>query len=422
MLDLRYVRTHPEAVKRGARQKHVSVDVDRLLAGDAELLALRQQLDELRARRNELSRAVPRASAEERQELIRQSRELGEALAAGEPRERSLQEELQALLLQLPNPPAPDVPEGRDESENVPLRFWGEPPRFDFTPLDHVALMERLDLVELARGAKVSGHRGYFLKREAALLDLALMRFALDRLVQDGFLPLTAPSLVRTEALLATGHFPGGEDETYHLERDDLWLAGTSEVPVTSLYRDEILDAEVLPLRLACFSPCFRREAGSYGRDLRGVFRVHQFNKVEQFIFCAADEAESRRWHERLLANAEALMQALELPYRVVNCCAGELSLGQKKRYDVEFWLPSEARYREAQSCSFYLDFQARRANVRYRTADGSVRYVHTLNNTALASPRILLPLLEVHQQADGSVRIPEALRPYLGGLSEIRR
>jgi seryl-tRNA synthetase len=260
------------------------------------------------------------------------------------------------------------------------------------------------------------------LKREAALLDLALMRFALDQLAAKGFVPMTAPSMARTAAFTATGHFPGSEDETYRLERDDLWLSGTAEVPLTSMFAGEILRHDELPMRFACYSPCFRREAGSYGRDLKGVFRVHQFNKVEQFVLCRADEAESVAWHERLLANSEALLQALELPYRVVNCCTGELGLGHKKRYDVECWVPSEGRYRETQSCSYYLDYQARRANVRYRDADGAVRFVHTLNNTALATPRLLIPLLEIHQQADGSIRIPEALRPYLNGLAEIRR
>lgn len=422
MLDLRYIRSHPDEVKEGVRKKRATVDIDRLLALDAELLNLHQRLDHLRAQRNELSKAVPRATGDEKQGLIEQSRDIGEQLKADEPRERGLSAEVERLLLQVPNPPAPDVPVGSDERDNVLVKSWGEPPRFPFAPVDHATLMERLDLVELARGSKVAGHRGYFLKREAALLDLALMRFALDLLGARGFVPMSAPSLVRTEALTATGHSPGGEEETYHLERDDLWLAGTSEVPVTSMYSGEELLAEELPRQLACFSPCFRREAGSYGRDVRGVFRVHQFNKVEQFIFCRADEDESRQWHEHLLGNAEALVQALELPYRVVNCCTGELALGQKKRYDIECWLPSEERYRETQSCSYYFDYQARRANIRYRDADGKLHYVHTLNNTALASPRILLPLLEVHQRADGSVRIPAALQPYMGGCTEIRR
>jgi seryl-tRNA synthetase len=309
-----------------------------------------------------------------------------------------------------------------NEDDNVPVKHGGTPRTFDFTPLDHVALLEKHDLVELERGARVAGHRGYFLKREAALLEVAVMRFALDRLWERGFVPMTAPSFARTSAFTATGHFPGSEEETYHLERDDLWLSGTAEVPLTSMYAGEILSMAQLPILYAAYSPCFRREAGSYGRDLKGVFRVHQFNKVEQFVICEADEAESIKWHETLLANAEALMQALELPYRVVNCCGGELGLGHRKRYDVEAWVPSEGRYRETQSCSYYLEYQARRANLRYRDATGTVRHVHTLNNTALATPRLLMPFLENHQQADGAIRIPDALRPYLNGMAEIRR
>ena len=422
MLDLRFVRTHPEAVREGARKKRAAVDVDALLRLDAEALAARRQVEQLRARLNETSRQVPRAAAAEKQRLIQVGRQMSDQLKALEPRLRDLDEQVQALLLAVPNPPAADVPEGDTEDDNVPVKFWGEPPKFDFPPLDHVALMERHDLVELERGARVGGHRAYFLKREAALLDLALMRFALDQLAAKGFVPMTAPSMARTAAFTATGHFPGSEDETYRLERDDLWLSGTAEVPLTSMFAGEILRHDELPMRFACYSPCFRREAGSYGRDLKGVFRVHQFNKVEQFVLCRADEAESVAWHERLLANSEALLQALELPYRVVNCCTGELGLGHKKRFDVECWVPSEGRYRETQSCSYYLDYQARRANVRYRDADGAVRFVHTLNNTALATPRLLIPLLEIHQRADGSIRMPEALRPYLNGLAEIRR
>jgi seryl-tRNA synthetase len=421
MLDLRYVRANPQAVKEGVRKKRASIDVDRLLALDAEALELRGRVEQLRARVNEVSKQVPRASGEEKQRLIQEARQTGDQLKGLEPRLRELDEAVHALLLAVPNPPADDVPEGDTEDDNVPVKFWGEPTRFDFPVLDHVALMEKHDLVELERGARVAGHRGYFLKREAALLDMALMRFAMDQLAARGFVPMTAPSMVRTFALTATGHFPGSEEETYLLERDDLWLSGTAEVPMTSMYSGEILRHDELPKLFVCFSPCFRREAGSYGRDLKGVFRVHQFNKVEQFILCRADETESIEWHEELLAISESLMQALELPYRVVNCCTGELALGNRKRYDVETWVPSEGRYRETQSCSYYLDYQARRANVRYRDADGTVRFAHTLNNTALATPRLLMPLLENHQQPDGSVRIPAALHSYMNGLTEIR-
>lgn len=422
MLDLRFIRANPDLVKEGARRKRASVDIDELLETDREALALRQQVERLRAQQGEVSRSVPKASGDERATLIAEGKRLGDEVRSLEGPLRELDQKVEALLLRVPNVPSADVPEGVNEDDNVPVKHVGTPRTFDFTPLDHVALMEKHDLVELERGARVAGHRGYFLKREAALLEMAVMRFALDRLWERGFVPMTAPSFARTSAFTATGHFPGSEEETYHLERDDLWLSGTAEVPLTSMYAGEILQAAQLPILYAAYSPCFRREAGSYGRDLKGVFRVHQFNKVEQFVICEADEAESIKWHETLLANAESLMQALELPYRVVNCCGGELGLGHRKRYDVEAWVPSEGRYRETQSCSYYLEYQARRANLRYRDASGTVRHVHTLNNTALATPRLLMPLLENHQQADGSIRIPEALRPYLNGMAEIRR
>lgn len=422
MLDLRFIRANPDLVKEGARRKRASVDIDELLEADREALALRQQVERLRAQQGEVSRSVPKASGDERATLIAEGRRLGDEVRALEGPLKELDQKVESLLLRVPNVPSADVPEGVNEDDNVPVKHVGTPRAFDFTPLDHVALMEKHDLVELERGARVAGHRGYFLKREAALLEMAVMRFALDRLWERGFVPMTAPSFARTSAFTATGHFPGSEEETYHLERDDLWLSGTAEVPLTSMYAGEILQASQLPILYAAYSPCFRREAGSYGRDLKGIFRVHQFNKVEQFVICAADEAESIKWHETLLANAESLMQALELPYRVVNCCGGELGLGHRKRYDVEAWVPSEGRYRETQSCSYYLEYQARRANLRYRDASGTVRHVHTLNNTALATPRLLMPLLENHQQADGSIRIPDALRPYLNGMAEIRR
>ena len=422
MLDLRFIRANPDLVKEGARRKRASVDIDELLEADREALALRQQVERLRAQQGEVSRSVPKASGDERATLIAEGRRLGDEVRALEGPLKELDQKVESILLRVPNVPSVDVPDGVNEDDNVPVKHVGTPRAFDFTPLDHVALMEKHDLVELERGARVAGHRGYFLKREAALLEMAVMRFALDRLWERGFVPMTAPSFARTSAFTATGHFPGSEEETYHLERDDLWLSGTAEVPLTSMYAGEILQASQLPILYAAYSPCFRREAGSYGRDLKGIFRVHQFNKVEQFVICAADEAESIKWHETLLANAESLMQALELPYRVVNCCGGELGLGHRKRYDVEAWVPSEGRYRETQSCSYYLEYQARRANLRYRDAAGTVRHVHTLNNTALATPRLLMPLLENHQQADGSIRIPDALRPYLNGMVEIRR
>jgi seryl-tRNA synthetase len=320
------------------------------------------------------------------------------------------------LLYLVPNIPAPRAPIGNDESDNVPIRYWGKIPSFDFEPRDHYALMQELDMVDIERGVKIAGARSYILKNDAARLELALMNFAMDRMVQKGFTPLIVPARAREFCFIGNGQFPKGRDQVYAIENDDTFLVGTGEVSITGMFKDEILKAEDLPMLFVAFCPCFRREAGTYGKDTRGLFRVHQFNKVEQYIICKADHAESVRWHEALIANSEELVQALELPYRVVNVCTGDMGDGKVGMYDLECWLPSENRYRETHSCSYFHDWQARRVNLRYRDEERQVKFVHTLNNTALASPRIMLPLLEVHQQADGSVKIPPALRPYLGG------
>ena len=270
------------------------------------------------------------------------------------------------------------------------------------------------------RAAKIAGARSYILKGDAARLELALMNFAFDRIAHKGFTPLIVPAMAREFCFIGNGQFPKGRDQVYAIEDEDTFLVGTAEVSITGMYKDDILKAEDLPMTFVGYCPCFRKEAGTYGKDTRGVFRIHQFSKVEQYVICKADHAESVRWHEQLLANSEELVQALELPYRVVNVCTGDMGDGKVGMYDLECWLPSEGRYRETHSCSYFHEWQARRANIRYRDEDGKVKFVHTLNNTAIASPRIILPLLETHQQADGTVRIPAALRPYLGGQEYI--
>jgi seryl-tRNA synthetase len=325
-------------------------------------------------------------------------------------------EERQQLLYLVPNIPDPSAPIGKDESDNVPIRWWGKIPAFDFEPRDHYTLMQELDMVDIERGVKIAGARSYILKNDAARLELALMNFAQDRMVRKGFTPLIVPAMAREFCFIGNGQFPKGRDQVYAIENDDTFLVGTAEVSITGMFKDEILKAEDLPMLFVAFCPCFRREAGTYGKDTRGVFRIHQFNKVEQYIICKADHEESVRWHEALIANSEELVQALELPYRVVSVSTGDMGDGKVGMYDLECWLPSENRYRETHSCSYFHDWQARRVNIRYRDEEGKVKFVHTLNNTALASPRIMLPLLEVHQQRDGSVKIPAALRPYLGG------
>ena len=418
MLDLAFIRSNPDAVKEAARVKNNTIDVDYLLEVDRQVTTLQRQVEEMRARQNLLSKSIQKAGNDKalRDALIAEGKQLAEQIKSMEPQLNALLEERQQLLYLVPNIPDPSAPIGKDESDNVPIRYWGKIPTFDFEPRDHYALMQELDMVEIERGVKIAGARSYILKNDAARLELALMNFALDRMVQKGFTPLIVPAMAREFCFIGNGQFPKGRDQVYAIENDDTFLVGTGEVSITGMFKDEILQGLDMPMLFVAFCPCFRREAGTYGKDTRGLFRVHQFNKVEQYIICQADHAESVRWHEALIANSEELVQALELPYRVVNVCTGDMGDGKVGMYDLECWLPSENRYRETHSCSYFHDWQARRVNIRYRDEEGKVKFVHTLNNTALASPRIMLPLMEVHQQADGSVKIPAALRPYLGG------
>ncbi|HZR44999.1 MAG TPA: serine--tRNA ligase [Ktedonobacteraceae bacterium] len=425
MLDLGFIRSHPDAVKEAARVKNNPIDVDALLELDQEVLALQREIEEARARQNQLSKQIQQAAKEKNTELrntlIAEGKQLAEQVKEKEPLLNKLQDDRYQMLLLVPNIPDPSAPIGKDESDNVPIRYWGDLPKFDFQPLDHYELMQRLDLVDIERAVKVAGSRSYALKGDAARLELAMMHFALDRMASKGFTPLIVPAMAHAFCFVGNGQFPKGRDQVYQIDEQDLFLVGTAEVAITGMYKDEILKVEELPLKFVGFCPCFRQEAGTYGKDTRGVFRVHQFNKVEQYIICKADHEESVRWFEQLIGNAEELVQALELPYRVINVCTGDMGDGKVGMYDLECWVPSEGRYRETHSCSYFHDWQARRVNMRYRDEDGKVKFVHTLNNTAIASPRILLPLLETHQQADGSVRIPEVLRPYMGGQEYIR-
>ena len=418
MLDLAFIRSNPEAVKEAARLKNNTIHIDYLLEVDRNVTALQRQVEDARAQQKQLSRRVQGAGKDQalRDALILESKQIAEQIKSMEPQLNVLLEERLQLLYLVPNIPDPSAPIGKDENDNVPIKHWGTLPTFAFEPQDHYTIMQHLDMVDIERAVKIAGARSYILKNDAARLELALMNFALDRIAQKGFTPLIVPAMAREFCFIGNGQFPKGRDQVYAIENDDTFLVGTGEVSITGMYKDEIIKAEELPMRYVAFCPCFRREAGTYGKDTRGVFRIHQFNKVEQYIICKADHEESVRWHETLLANSEQLVQALELPYRVVSVCTGDMGDGKVGMYDLECWLPSEQRYRETHSCSYFHDWQARRANLRYRDEEGKVRFVHTLNNTAIASPRIMLPLLEVHQQADGSVKIPTALRPYLGG------
>jgi seryl-tRNA synthetase len=420
MLDIKFIRANPDLVKEAARRKRIPVDIDRLLTLDGERRRLLAETEELRAVKNRESARIPTLRGTERDEAIARLKEIDRRLAEHKPALHAAETELDALMLEVPSPPAPEVPDGIDESDNVEIYRRGTIRQFPFPVRDHVAIGERLDLVDLPRGARIAGSRSYFLKNEAALMHLAVLRFAFEHLVAKGFVPMVVPQLVKDEAMIGTGYFPGGEDQAYRTTPDRLNLIGTAEVALASYHGGEILAETDLPRKYVGISACFRREAGAAGKDTRGLYRVHQFDKVEQVVVDVADPARSREHHLTMLRYSEEILEALGLPYRVVIMCAGDMGRGQIFKHDIETWMPGRNGYGETHSCSTLHDFQARRLNLRYRDAAGEMRFCHTLNNTALASPRILVAILENYQEEDGGVTVPEVLRPYLGGLARI--
>ncbi|HEX2029833.1 MAG TPA: serine--tRNA ligase [Actinomycetota bacterium] len=413
MLDLKAIREDPDAFRAGlARRSEAHArDIDRVLEADRERRSLTAAVEELRAEQNRVSKAVGSAAGDERDRLIASVRDVSDRLKQLEPRLADAAEELGGLLARLPNVPHGSVPVGESDEENEVLREVGERPSFGFEPRDHVELGERLRVIDLERAAKVSGARFAYLLGDAVLLQWALVRFCLDLLVAKGFVPVVPPVLVREDAMFGTGFLPGDEAQIYVTRDDDLYLVGTSEVPLAALHQREILDPADLPLRYVGYSTCFRREAGTYGKDVRGIFRVHQFDKVEMFSFVAPGASWDE--HELMLAHQEEIVGALGLPYRVVNVCTGELGASAAKKYDLEVWLPGQGRYRELTSTSNTTDYQARRLECRVRLAEEN-RPVHTLNGTACAVGRTLIAILENHQREDGSVAVPEVLHPYL--------
>jgi len=415
MLGLDFIRDNLGAVEKAIRDKGVNLDLDAVILAAAQVRGLRTQIDKLRTERNAISASFKSAPPEERAALGAKAKEAGAKASELEKELAEHEAALQSLLLRVPNIPYEGAPVGPDESFNTVIRREGEPPKLDFEPLDHVALIEKNDWADLSRVTQVSGSRTYCLKGALALLETKLMGWALEKIADAGFTAITVPAIARTQAFLNQGQFPGHEEETYQLPNDDLWLSGTAEVVLTSLHAGEIIEGDKLPILYAGFSPCFRREAGSAGKDVRGLLRVHQFVKVEQYVICEADDAQSATWHAKLLALAESLLADLEIPYQVIETSTGDMGLGKYRMNDIESWVPSLNKYRETHSCSTLHDWQARRANIRYRDAQGKVRFAHTLNNTALASPRILVPLLENHQTADGRVRLPKAMQQLMG-------
>jgi len=429
MIDIKDLRENPEKYRRGAELKNVSVNISAVLDLDGQCLRAQQEFDRLRAEQNELSRQIGKAkSPEERESMKSKSAAMKPALQDLEQKRKTVESARDQLLLQIPQPPDDDVPPGKDASDNVVLATHGEPRRFEFKPKNHIEIGKALDLFDFEAGVNLAGSRSYFLKGAGAELHQAVLRLALDMMTREkGFTQLTVPVLVRDAAMQGTGFFPASREQAYHVTEDDLYLTGTAEVGLTAYHIDQVLEESSLPRKYVAVSTCFRREAGTYGKDTAGLYRVHQFDKVEQVVICRNDIEESKRWHKEMLSYAEEILRRLKLPYRVIQCCTGDIGVKNAAMMDIETWMPSRfdgknpaTGYGETHSASRLYEYQARRLNLRYKSSDGKLRFVHTLNNTVVASPRILIPILENYQNADGSVTVPEALRGYLNGRDRI--
>jgi len=417
MLSLSFIREHPDLVREGARKKGEAAPVDEILKLDAERRETLSKLEQLKAEQNRRSAAMAKTRD---QAAIEAMRQLKDEVKALEQKLAPIDTRLNALLLEVPNPPDPSVPEGKDASANPTIRDWGLGRTLPFTPKSHYELGTKLGLFDFERGVKVATSRFYFLKGAGARLERALINFMIDLHIREhGYEEVFPPFLLNRAAMTGTGQLPKFEDDAFRIEKKDLFLVPTAEVPVTNMYREEILAAAALPIKHVAWSTNFRSEAGAAGKDTRGYIRLHQFNKVELVKFVEPERSSEEL--ELLVKDAEDVLQRLELPYRVILLCAGDMGFGQSKTYDLEAWAPGENRFLEVSSCSNYNDFQARRANIRYRRKDGKVDYVHTLNGSGLALPRTVVAILENYQQEDGTIRVPTALRTYMGGLDVIR-
>lgn len=420
MVDIKLIRENPEQFQKACNDKGIELDIQEIISIDDQRRALILESEELRAEQNKASKQIPQLQGEEKENMLSEMKALSEKVSSKKEELSKVEEKYMALMLQAPSPALDVVPIGKDDTENVEIKKWGDIPKFDFEIQDHVALGEKLDIIDIPRGVKISGSRFYFLKNEGALLEMAVLKYTLDKLVSKGFSPFIVPNLVRYDAMMGTSYFPGGEEQAYTMEKDELFLIGTSEVALTSYHSGETFDESELPKRYCGISPCYRREAGTYGKDTHGLYRIHQFQKVEQVIVCKNDPEESAKMHKIILENAEEVLQDLKLPYRVVDVCTGDMGQGQVYKNDIETWMPSRESYGETHSCSTFWDFQARRLNMKYKDAEGNKHFCHTLNNTCIASPRVLIPILEMYQNADRSVTIPEPLRPYMSGQEKI--
>jgi len=415
MLDIKFIRNHPEIVKKGCQAKQVEVDIDKLLEIDRKRRGTLQALEEIRVQKNRATKEISQAKEEkEKEKIIWQMRELDRNSERLTKTLKELEGQFNDLILSLPNLPEENVPLGKDERENVVLREVGEKSEFNFKPKSHFELGEKLDLIDVKRAAKISGTRFGFIKKEAALLQFALINFTFDHLVKEGFIFLIPPVMLKSWMMRGMGYLEQTDrEEAYYLPKDDLFLAGTAEQPLGTMHAGEIFEEKELPRRYLGFSTCFRREAGSFGKDTKGIFRVHQFDKIEMFSFSKPEN--SQKEHQFFLETQENLMKRLKIPYRVVQICTGDLGLPAANKYDIETWFPSENRYRETHSTSNCTDFQARRLNIRYREKSGKLNFVHTVNGTAFAIGRILLAIIENYQQEQGTIFIPGVLQKYLG-------
>ena len=415
MLDIKFIRENKDIVAAGAKKKHVDVDLDALIVLDDKRKDLLQEVESKRAQQNEATKSISsEQDAAKRQQMIEEMQQLKTDVQKDEDALKEVMAQWQALMLQVPNVPDMSVPDGNDDSDNQEIKVWGEKPEFAFEPKSHVDIMTALDMVDFERGTKVHGFRGYFLKNDGALLSYAIWNYANDFFLEKGFTPMITPTIVRKNNLYGTGHLPNDADDVYHTQDGD-YLVGTAEIPTMGYYSDEVLSKEQLPVKLLSFSPCYRREAGSHGKDTKGLIRVHEFYKLEQVVLCEASHEESVKWHEWINRNTEEFIESLKIPYHTVLNCGGDLGQGQVKKYDIELWVPMEETYREISSASYFHDFQTRRFNTRYKDEEGKTRYVHSLNCTAIPTPRILVSLIENFQQADGTVQVPEVLQKYLG-------
>jgi seryl-tRNA synthetase len=422
MIDIKQVQENPEKFKKAVKDKNIGmVDIDELLDIYEELSTAKKLLQEIATAKNRLGKEIPNLTGSEKDLALEKLKFAKQQEADSQEEVKNKQPLFDELMLRVAQPADDDVPVGKDDTENVEIRREGEVRNFDFEPKDHVQLGLALGIIDIERGVKLAGTRNYFLKGDGALLHWAVLRFAMDFMVERGYEPMSVPLLMKDEAMRGTGYYPGSEDQTYQMERDSLSLAGTAEVPLTAYHMGEILGAEELPKKFVAMSSCFRREAGAAGKDTYGLYRIHQFDKVEQVIVCENSIEQSNKFHEEILANAEGVMKALELPYRVAMVCTGDLGRGQAKKYDIEAWMPSRENYCETHSASKFYEFQARRMNLRYKDAKTKKNlFCHTLNNTVIASPRILIPILELYQNADGSVTVPQVLRLYMGDKEKI--